>query len=404
MNNVWLLENEIMDYAWGSREAIPQLLGTKSPSEKPQAELWMGAHPKAPSTVLMERGSLSLLELIQKNAPLILGSSISDHFKGKLPFLFKVLAAATPLSIQAHPNLEQAREGYAREESEKIPIDAPNRNYKDRNHKPEIICALTPFWALKGFRTAEQMLALLGELNCKSLEIALKTFRANPSPDGLRQFFKGLLTLSRHERDVVIEEAVKAASGMANPTNEIRWLLTLHRHYSQDIGILSVMILNLIQLQPGEAISMEAGELHAYLAGVGIELMANSDNVLRGGLTPKHIDVPELLRVLKFTESEVTVIRPKKNDIGGRIYGTPFREFLLSSIELEENKLYTGERVRSIEIWIVIRGKVLITDLLGAPDLKAKMGQVFLISSSVSQYTIRGTAMLYRATVPPVSL
>jgi mannose-6-phosphate isomerase len=164
------------------------------------------------------------------------------------------------------------------------------------------------------------------------------------------------------------------------------------------------MILNLIQLQPGEAISMEAGELHAYLAGVGIELMANSDNVLRGGLTPKHIDVPELLRVLKFTESEVTVIRPKKNDIGERIYGTPFREFLLSSVELEENKPFTGKRVRSIEIWIVIKGEVLITNLFGAPDLKAKMGQVFLISSSVSQYTIRGTAMLYRATVPPVSL
>lgn len=403
MNGVWLLENEIMDYAWGSREAISQLLGTRTPSEKPQAELWMGAHPKAPSRVLMEKGAVSLLELIRENAPSILGSSVSDRFEGKLPFLFKVLAAATPLSIQAHPNLEQAQEGFDKEDTEGIPIDAPHRNYKDRNHKPEIICALTPFWALTGFRTPAEMLSLLGELNCKSLEIALKTFGANPSADGLRHFFKGLLTLSLRERDAVIEEAVKAASEMANPTNEIKWLLTLYSHYPRDIGILSVMILNLIRLQPGEAISLEAGELHAYLEGVGIELMANSDNVLRGGLTPKHIDVPELLRVLKFTQSEVTVIRPEKSDIGELIYRTPFKEFLLSSVELEENKPFRGKRERSIEIWIVTKGEVLITDLLGAPDLKAKMGQVFLISSSVSQYTIRGTAALYRATVPPVS-
>jgi len=403
MNEVWLLENEIMDYAWGSREAIPRLLGRRTPSEKPQAELWMGAHPKAPSRVLMEKGPVSLPELIQQNASSILGPSISDRFEGKLPFLFKVLAAATPLSIQAHPNLEQAQEGFDKEDSEGISIDAPHRNYKDRNHKPEIICALTPFWALTGFRAPEEMLALLGDLNCKSLEIALTTFGANPSADGLRHFFKGLLTLSGRERDVVIKEAVKAASEMAHPTNEIKWLLTLHSHYPKDIGILSVMILNLIQLQPGEAISMEAGELHAYLEGVGIELMANSDNVLRGGLTPKHIDLSELLRVLKFTQSEVSVIRPEKNDIGERIYRTPFKEFLLSSLELEENKPFKGKRERSIEIWIVIEGEVLVTELLGAPDLKAKKGQVFLISSSVSQYTIRGTATLYRATVPPVS-
>ena len=403
MNGVWLLENEIMDYAWGSREAISQLLGTRTPSEKPQAELWMGAHPKAPSRVLMEKGAVSLLELIRENAPSILGSSVSDRFEGKLPFLFKVLAAATPLSIQAHPNLEQAQEGFDKEDKEGIPIDAPHRNYKDRNHKPEIICALTPFWALSGFRSPEQMLALLSELNCKSLEIALTTFRANPNADGLRRFFKGLLTLSGREREVVIREAVKAALEIANPTNEIKWLLALHSHYPKDIGILSVMILNLIRLQPGEAISLEAGELHAYLEGVGIELMANSDNVLRGGLTPKHIDVPELLRVLKFTQSEVSVIRPEKSDIGELIYRTPFREFLLSSVELEENKPFRGKRERSIEIWIVTKGEVLITDLLGAPDLKAKMGQVFLISSSVSQYTILGTAALYRATVPPVS-
>jgi mannose-6-phosphate isomerase len=352
----------------------------------------------------MEKRSLSLLELIQENPPSILGSSISDRFEGKLPFLFKVLAAATPLSIQAHPNLEQAQKGFAAEESDKIPIDAPNRNYRDRNHKPEIICALTPFWALKGFRSTQEMLDLLGGLNCKSLEVALKKLRANPTSDGLRHFFKGLLTLSPDERDIVIEEAVKSVSKVATSTNEIKWMLTLHRYYPKDIGILSVMILNLIQLQPGEAVSMQAGELHAYLEGVGIELMANSDNVLRGGLTPKHIDVPELLQVLNFTQSKPTVIRPEKSDIGERIYQTPFKEFLLSSIELEENKVFRGKRERSIEIWIVVRGEIIITDLLGAPDLKAKMGQVFLIPASVSQYTIRGNAMLYRATVPPVSL
>jgi mannose-6-phosphate isomerase len=402
MQNIWLLENEIMDYAWGSYDAIPQLLGAKTPSEKPQAELWMGAHPKAPSKVQMERGPISLLELIQQRGPEILGASIHSRFRGKLPFLFKVLAAATPLSIQAHPTLEQAREGFEREDTEQIPIDAPHRNYKDSNHKPEVICALTPFWALKGFRAFEEIQDLLNDLGCDSLEPILDACGAHTETEGLRQLFRDLLTLPPGKREDIIREAVAAAKGRSDRTNEIEWLLSLHRYYPQDIGLLSPMILNLVQLKPGEALSLEAGELHAYLDGVGIELMANSDNVLRGGLTPKHIDVPELLRVLKFKRSEVEVIRPEKNESGERIYFTPFEEFLLSSVELRENKPYKAENGKSIEIWIVTGGEVVVTDLLGTSELRVRKGQVFLIPASVPRYALRGAAMLYRATVPPL--
>jgi mannose-6-phosphate isomerase len=397
---VALLENPIMDYAWGSREAIAQLLGTKSPSEKPQAELWMGAHPKAPSTLLSESGPVSLLKLIGDDAQAILGAKTKDRFGGELPFLFKVLAAATPLSIQAHPNLEQAEEGFSREQTEGIPIDALNRNYKDRNHKPEIICALTPFWLLKGFRKTAEMISLLSTLGCKTLEADLKAFRSNPSSEGLRSFFERLLKMPLEKKKAVIGEAVQSALEVKSPTNEIEWLLSLHRHYPQDSAILSVMILNLIQLQPGEAISMEAGELHAYLQGAGIELMANSDNVLRGGLTSKHIDVPELLRVLKFTESEVTIIRPKESESGERVYSTPFREFLLSSLSLKKERPYTGRQERSIEIWIITDGEVRITGLSGGKELRAKKGQSFLIPASLPGYMLLGNAMLYRATVP----
>ncbi len=400
MQNIWLLENEIMDYAWGSREAISTLLGAKTPSERPQAELWMGAHPKAPSKALTDHGPVSLLELIEKRGPEILGATTASRFGGKLPFLFKVLAAATPLSIQAHPNLVQAREGFARENSEKVPIDAPQRNYKDSNHKPEVICALTPFWALKGFRVFEKILDLLNDFDCKSLEPILRACSAHPEAEGLRQLFKELLTLPADKKASVIEEAVSAAKGRNDRTKEIEWLLSLHRHYPQDIGLLAPMMLNLVQLQPGEALSLEAGELHAYLEGVGIELMANSDNVLRGGLTPKHIDVPELLHVLNFKRSDFKVIRPDKNEFGERRYHAPFEEFLLSSIDLRDGKPFKGANERSIEIWIVISGEVTVTDLSEASELSAQKGQVFLIPASVSEYTLQGTAMLYRATVP----
>jgi len=219
----------------------------------------------------------------------------------RLPFLFKVLASAKPLSIQAHPNRAQARQGFARENELGIPLDAPNRNYKDDNHKPEIICALTPFWALIGFRKIEEMIDLLERLQIHSLEKEIDILRAQPNSAGLKDFFRAVMTLDKQSKEEAVGEALVSAEARADEDPVSSWMIKLHQEYPGDIGVLSTVLLNLIRLEPGDALYQSAGELHAYLEGVGMELMANSDNVLRGGLTPKHVDVPELLNTLNFS-------------------------------------------------------------------------------------------------------
>ena len=218
-----------------------------------------------------------------------------------LPFLFKVLAAAKPLSIQAHPNRDQAREGFARENRQKISLNAFNRNYKDENHKPEIICALEPFWALKGFRRVEEIILLMDKIGIRaSLEEDLNALRRRPNQEGLKTFFRALINDGEGTADRVLREAVEQCEKLADDDPAFEWVIKLSEAYPDDIGILSPILLNLVHLQPGEAMNIPAGELHAYLEGAGIELMANSDNVLRGGLTPKYVDVSELLNILTF--------------------------------------------------------------------------------------------------------
>ena len=397
---IWHLENSIQEYTWGSATAIPELLGKQIPSSKPQAELWMGAHPKAPSHVLTEKGPMSLISLINSRPEKILGKSVSDRFEGKLPFLFKVLAAEKPLSIQAHPNLEQAKEGFSKEESLQIPIDAGNRNYRDSNHKPEIICALTSFWAMMGFRDCHEILHLIDSLGCSSLRNELEAFRQNPNEKGLRVFFKTLLEMPHHRKAVISREAAALAMKKRSKSKELEWIVTLNRYYPDDAGVLSPMLLNLVELKPGEALSMEAGQLHAYLGGLGIELMANSDNVLRGGLTSKHIDTVELEKIYKSQSADIRIISPLRNASGEKNYRTNFQEFLLTSLELHDEKSYIGSDARSIEIWIVVEGEVRITDFGRDEIFTAKKGNSFLVPAFLPRYRMEGIAKLFRASVP----
>ena len=400
MRKIGLLQNVIQEYAWGSKTAIPNLLGQPTPAEQPQAELWMGAHPKAPSQVLCEGRWRSLLEVIQENPEEILGEKTASRFANKLPFLFKVLAAARPLSIQAHPNLDQATRGFDRENELRIPVEASHRNYKDDNHKPEIICALTPFWALRGFRKVKEILELLETIQPPSMLEELILFRSQSNQVGLREFFKQLMTMEVRRQRRIVAEAVSKARKRANDDPVWKWMLVLNQEYPGDIGVLSTVLLNLIRLSPGEAMYLPAGELHAYLEGTGIELMANSDNVLRGGLTPKHVDVQELLNILSFADSDVHIVSPESLDAGETIYQTETAEFVLSVITVKEKTPFQSSRNRSVEIMICTEGEAKVEDLVNRERIRLGKGVSFIVPAAVGHYQIEGNATLYKAAVP----
>ncbi|UCF03668.1 MAG: mannose-6-phosphate isomerase, class I [Deltaproteobacteria bacterium] len=400
MRKIGLLKNCIQEYAWGSRTAIPGLLGQTVPADKPQAELWMGAHPKAPSQVLADGAWRSLPKVIQESPEETLGQEVAARFSNKLPFLFKVLAAAKPLSIQAHPNKEQAEQGFARENELGIPFDAPQRNYRDDNHKPEIICALTPFWALNGFRKIEVTLRLLEEARIPSLAEIVSFLRNHPNREGLKKFFNHLMTTDSGKQRKIVEQAVNSAEKRTHEEPVWTWMIKLNEEYPGDMGILSPLFLNLVRLEPLQAMYLPAGELHAYLEGVGIELMANSDNVLRGGLTPKHIDVQELLAVLNFTDGDLNILGPGNFTPGEAIYSTEAAEFVLSVMRINKASPFSSLRGRSVEMMICTEGEVSVTDLNDGDNTRLTRGISIIVPAAVEQYSIEGDGILYKAAVP----
>jgi len=400
MTGICLLKNTIQEYAWGSYTAIPELLGNDSPANTPQAELWMGAHPKAPSKVKCNGKWQSLLELIEKNSQDILGEKVAPKFKYRLPYLFKVLAAAKPLSIQAHPSTGQAREGFERENRLKIPLDAPARNYKDDNHKPECICALTPFWALNGFRKISDIIFLMDKICPPGLKKDFDLFRHQPDSRGLKEFFKTMMIMDRTTQKQIINDAVKNAGQLQDKNKAYQWITDLNEEYPSDIGVLSPILLNLICLEPGQAMFLPAGTLHAYLDGVGIELMANSDNVLRGGLTPKHVDVAELLNVLNFEERDSNILNMETISPCEQRYESHAQEFALSVIKVKTDMNYYSLDKKSVEILLCTDGDAVVVDLAGNNRVEIKKGVSILIPAVVKKYSIIGDAVLYKAAVP----
>jgi mannose-6-phosphate isomerase len=333
---VQLLDNPVRPYSWGSRTAIADLLGKPVPAPHPQAELWMGAHPGDPSRVDDE----SLVDVLMNDPAGQLGEAVAARWDGRLPFLLKVLAAEEPLSLQAHPSAEQAAEGYAREEARRIARDAANRNYPDPTPKPELLCALTEFHALAGFRDPHRSVELLQSVSTPGLGPYVDLLAGEPNRDGLRALFTTWITLPQPAIDGLLpdllDECVLHVKEHGPFEQECRTVLELGESYPGDAGVLAALLLNRLVLQPGEAIFLPAGNLHAYLRGTGIEVLANSDNVLRGGLTPKHVDVPELLRVLDFTYGDMVVTT---GDVSGarHLYRTPAPEFELSRLEWTED-------------------------------------------------------------------
>jgi len=380
------LDNPIMPYAWGSPTAIPRLLGRENPEGAPWAELWMGAHPKAPSIVDYRGERWALDALIDREPGAILGAAAAAR-GGGLPFLFKVLAAGSPLSIQCHPDKAQAAAGFAREEALGIPRDAPNRSYRDANHKPELIVALTPFTALKGFRAVME----IREGLATHVPLALLPERALlDEPGGLRRFFSALMNLPGERRAAVLETALRRSAPGG-------WVHRLHRYYPGDIGALAPLILNMVTLQPGEALFLQARELHAYLEGVGLEVMANSDNVLRGGLTKKHVDVPELLSTLNFDPIRPRILSPEPVGPAEARYDTPAPEFALSVIDLCDGQAFDAPAERGVEILLVVSGAGQAE--CGGASRPIRQGDALLAPASAGAYRLSGEGRVYRVLV-----
>jgi len=357
----------VQHYAWGSKTSIPTLLGADSPQNEPWAELWMGAHPKAPSKL---HDGTSLVDFIAANPNAALGRA------GTLPFLFKILAAEGPLSIQCHPNKMQAVAGFAREEAQGIARDAPNRNYRDANHKPELIVALEEFWALKGFRSPDAIAQLFQRAQMHSASPLLE---ALAGAGGLRAFYTGLLNLDSQETTQLLTELARGLGNLPKP--EARWSQGLLARYPNDQGATSALVLQLVKLEAGQALYLGAGELHAYLRGTGLEIMANSDNVLRGGLTPKHVDPAELQSVLRFEHEPVSILSAE-GTTSLRDYKTPCRDFALSRMKLEGSR--TCERVPSspsAQIWLNLGDE---TELQWGTDRRrlARGGVLFVTANS----------------------
>ena len=391
------MEGVIQPYAWGSPSFIPDLLGLEA-SGDPQAELWLGSHPSAPSQV----GGRSLDELIAADADGILGSASTEAFGSRLPYLLKVLAAAKPLSLQAHPSREQAEEGYAREQAEGIPADASHRLFKDDWPKPELLCALTTAETLCGFREPDSTYALLEQLGAPAvLELAAPLADTDrPAADRVEETFGAMMRLGGDEARQVIEEILAKARRVGADGEVGAFAGTaaeLAAHHPSDPGVLAALLMNRITLAPGEAIFLPAGNLHAYLSGAGIEIMANSDNVLRGGLTAKHVDLDELRRVLDFTPGFTGHVLPEPQGPGVWRYSTPAPEFALYRVAPDGARAELPAEALGRSL-VVVEGSLTLTD--GARVLPLSRGQAAFVSAGTTATAEGdGTAFLAAAGV-----
>jgi mannose-6-phosphate isomerase len=324
-------------YAWGSHTAIAELQGRPAPTAEPEAELWMGAHPSAPSGVERAGGKTTLDAVIAADPARELGAECAARFGGRLPFLLKVLAAEKALSIQVHPSRAQAEAGYRAETERGLAPGDKSRNYVDDWPKPEILCALTRFEVLAGMRTPQDAVALLTELAVADLDPVAATIANAAGPEGLTRALAQLLAWPEDRRAALVAEVVAACAAVAARGGRYApacaAAVRIASDHPGDIGIVGSLLMRHAVLAPGEAVFLPAGGLHAYLHGTGVELLANSDNVVRAGLTPKHIDVAELL---KLTDPAVAVPVIEPQSLGGGIFGydSPAPEFHLYRAEL----------------------------------------------------------------------
>ena len=385
------LTGRIQPYPWGSRAAIAAIQGRPVPSETPEAELWLGAHPAAPSTV----DGVSLAEVIAADPAGTLGPA---QRYGRLPFLLKLLAADQPLSLQVHPDAKQARAGFDAEEAAGVPIDAAHRNYKDPYHKPEMIVALTDFDALCGFRSPQRSAELLANLGVPALAPVATALRGDGAADGVREAVEALLAADAG----TVEAAVRSASSRTAASPAYRLMADLARRYPGDPGVLVAVLLNKVRLHPGQALYAPAGCLHAYLAGVGVELMAASDNVLRGGLTGKHVDVPELLRLLRFEPAPPPIADPVPVTGGLESYPSLLpgvSEFAMSVARIGGPHRRVELTADGPRVLLCLSGRVIADD--GEGEVALGPGEAAFVPAEHRTVRLTGYGELYQATTAP---
>lgn len=368
------------------------------PTDKPEAELWFGAHPADPSRLADGR---PLTEEIAANPVGVLGETGAAEFGDRLPFLLKVLAAEQPLSLQAHPDSEQAASGFARENEDGVPLNSPQRSYVDAHHKPELLCAVSEFETLCGFRDPQRSANVIERLAVPGLDSVVALLRQDDPAQGLREAVTYLLTLTREHRADLVSQTVTAAAALADSgapdTADYAMVVDLGKLYPEDSGTIVALLLNHVFLRPGEAIYMPAGNLHAYLRGVGVEILAASDNVLRGGLTPKHVNVPELLRVLRFEVLDDPISPAVEVNPGVTAWPVPVSDFRLSRIRLDAGAAEQPLQGEGPTIVLCWSGQVRIDD--GVAPVTLGPGQAAFAPADTRSMYASGFGEIYCASL-----
>ncbi|OEF09771.1 mannose-6-phosphate isomerase, class I [Aliivibrio logei] len=392
--NLFKLDNVIQNYAWGSQTSIQQLFGIENKAGEPQAEIWMGAHPNGCSKI--EATGELLSELIKKYPIETLGRYTHQRF-GDLPYLFKVLAADKPLSVQVHPKLSDAKLGFEKENQQGIELGAFNRNYKDANHKPELVYALTFYRAMNGFRPIAEMMSIFEQANVSVLSEAVAQLKGSPTSSGLQAFFTTVMSLTGKDKTDALAQLIEGSDIKAKTKvarEAFGMVAEFSEEFSDDIGLFSPLMLNVIELEPGEAMFLHAATPHAYVQGTGLEIMANSDNVLRAGLTPKHMDIEELISHTEFHSISFDDIRlhPIKKE-RKQSYPIPVDDFGFEIIEVVEES--AEQYVRGAEILFCIEGEVIIESDDSVITLHA--GQSVFVCNNADVYSSKGKGTLARA-------
>ena len=392
------LINPLKNYAWGSPDFIPRLLGKDPDPELPVAEMWMGAHPAGSSSLRTMEGGISLRDYIDTDPGRILGRG-AVLAEGRLPFLLKVLAAERPLSIQAHPSEAQAMLGWKRENSLSLEPDSPLRNYRDPSAKPELLCALTEFIALCGFRAYREVAE---NLSAAGLGVCLKSyapFAKHQNRNWFQRLILELLSLRENRLEdalTALKSSLREDSGLDPDIRDCCMLLL--EYYPKDAGVFAPLYLNLFTLQPGEALFLATGVPHAYLRGAGIEIMGNSDNVLRGGLTQKHVDVEELARVLDFEPYSGGVVTLQADGPFSGSYPSPVQEFELRRIDLGGGWGQGYDVGRAPLIVFCTDGSAILESRTSRLELVK--GEAAFVSADVESLHFAGDCTLWLATLP----
>ena len=398
-NSVFGLTGKVQHYQWGGYNYIPQLLGITNSGQQPFAEYWLGAHENAPAQV---ENNGNLAAFIQQN-PAHLGPSTQQQF-GRLPYLLKILDVKDMLSIQVHPNKKAAAFEFASENKKGTPLNAANRNYKDDNHKPELMMALSDFWLLHGFQTPERLKTTLAAV--PEFDFMWPVFEAG----GYKALYEAVMTMPQQQVNAVLQPLLNRIiplyqAGQLQKSGPDFWAaraaLTFNQADIIDRGIFSIYLFNVVYMKKGEAIFQDAGILHAYLEGQNVEIMANSDNVLRGGLTPKHIDVDELLKHVVFEPIEPAIIQGQPASSAETVFKTPAPDFELSRILLAADQ-GCNINIASTDIFLVLDGTVTVTE--GGSSKAFKKGEAFVVVHGAALQLATATgAELYRASVPAKS-